>query len=146
MNNLNKVLLIGNLTRDPEIRYTAKGNAVADFSIALNRGFSNDAGERVEETTFIDIVAWNKSAELAREYLSKGRKIYVEGRLQLDTWEDKETRQSRQKVRVVAERLDFADAKPQDPAASSTSATPVTNSTPAQPSEPRSRQRRAHAR
>ncbi|MDA0813907.1 MAG: single-stranded DNA-binding protein, partial [Verrucomicrobia bacterium] len=113
MNSLNKVLLIGNLTRDPEIRYTAKGSAVADFSIALNRGFSNDAGERVEETTFVDIVAWNKSAELAREYFSKGRKVYVEGRLQLDTWEDKETRQPRQKMRVIAERLDFADAKPQ---------------------------------
>ncbi|MCB1096555.1 MAG: single-stranded DNA-binding protein [Verrucomicrobiae bacterium] len=143
MNNLNKVLLIGNLTRDPEIRYTAKGNAVADFSIALNRSFSNDAGGRVEETTFIDIVAWNKSAELAREYLSKGRKIYVEGRLQLDTWEDKETRQPRQKVRVVAERIDFADAKPQDPAVPEVQRA---SSPPVQPSEPRSRQRRAHAR
>ena len=107
-------MLIGNLTRDPEIRYTSKGSAVADFSIALNRGFSNDQGERIEETTFVDITAWNKSAELAREFLSKGRKVYVEGRLQLDSWEDKESHQMRHKMRVVAERLDFADAKPQD--------------------------------
>ena len=124
MNSLNKVLLIGNLTRDPEVRYTAKGSAVADFSIALNRGFSNDQGERVEETTFVDITAWNKSAELAREFLSKGRKVYVEGRLQLDSWEDKESRQMRYKMRVVAERLDFADAKPQDTGSSPSTAKP----------------------
>ncbi|MGK0187361.1 MAG: single stranded DNA-binding protein [Verrucomicrobiales bacterium] len=112
MNSLNKVMLIGNLTRDPDVRYTAKGSAVADLSIALNRQFSNEAGERIEEATFVDVIAWNKSAEMAREHLSKGRKVYVEGRLQLDTWEDKETRQPRQKMRIVAERLDFADAKP----------------------------------
>lgn len=120
MNSLNKVMLIGNLTRDPEVRYTAKGSAVADFAIALNRGFSNEAGERMEETTYVDVVAWNKSAELAREFLSKGRKVYVEGRLQLDQWEDKETRQPRQKMRVVAERLDFADSKPKTDDASMT--------------------------
>jgi single-strand DNA-binding protein len=113
MLNLNKVMLIGNLTHNPEVRYTAKGSAVADFSIALNRTFSNEAGERTEETTFVDVVAWNKSAEMAREYLSKGRKIYLEGRLQLDSWEDRQSGQMRHKLRVVAERLDFADAKPQ---------------------------------
>ena len=112
MMTLNKVMLVGNLTRDPDIRYTAKGNAMADFSIAMNRTFSNEAGERTQETTFISVIAWNRSAELARDYFSKGRKIYVEGRLQQDSWKDKRTGEMRHKLRVVAERLDFAEAKP----------------------------------
>jgi single-strand DNA-binding protein len=110
MNNLNKVILIGNLTRDPEVRQTPKGNAVADLALAVNRRVPGEGGERREETTYVDVVLWNKQAELAGEYLQKGRSVYVEGRLQLESWEDRTTGQKRQKMRVVGERMEFADA------------------------------------
>lgn len=111
MATLNKVMLIGNLTRDPELRYTPKGSAVADMSIAVNRSFSNDGGQKTEETTFVDVVAWAKLAELAGQYLQKGRSVFVEGRLQADSWEDKATGQKRSKLRVVAENLQFLNSR-----------------------------------
>ena len=114
MKSLNKVMLIGNLTHDPEVRTTPKGVAVTDFSLALNRSFPADNGDRREETTFVDVVAWSKSAEFVGQYFQKGKKAYVEGRLQLDSWEDKDTRQPRHKPRVVAERVEFADSRPAD--------------------------------
>lgn len=107
MANLNKVMLIGNLTRDPELRYTPKGTAVADIAIAINRIWNNEAGQRQEETTFVDVTLWGRQAELAQQYLSKGRGIYVEGRLQMDTWEDKATGQKRSKLKVIGENLQF---------------------------------------
>lgn len=107
MANLNKVMLIGNLTRDPELRYTPKGTAVADIGLAINRVWSNDAGERQEDTTFVDVTLWGRQAELAEKYLSKGRGAYIEGRLQLDTWEDKESGKKRSKLKVVGENLQF---------------------------------------
>jgi single-strand DNA-binding protein len=107
MANLNKVLLIGNLTRDPEVRYTPKGTAVADIGIAINRVWSNDQGQRQEETTFVDVTLWGRQAELAQQYLSKGRGVFIEGRLQMDTWDDKQTGQKRSKLKVVAESLQF---------------------------------------
>jgi len=107
MANLNKVMLIGNLTRDPELRYTPKGTAVADIGLAINRVWSNEAGERQEETTFVDVTLWGRQAELAEKYLSKGRGAYIEGRLQLDTWDDKETGKKRSKLKVVGENLQF---------------------------------------
>lgn len=107
MANLNKVMLIGNLTRDPELRYTPKGTAVTDIGLAVNRTWSNDQGERQEETTFVDVTLWGRQAELAQQYLSKGRGAYVEGRLQLDTWDDKETGKKRSKLKVVGENLQF---------------------------------------
>ncbi len=111
MASLNKVMLIGNLTRDPEVRYTPKGNAVCDMAIAVNRRYVNDAGERQEEVTYLDIVLWNKQAELAGQYLAKGRSVYVEGRLQMDSWEDKATGQKRTKIRIVCENMQFLDSK-----------------------------------
>ncbi len=107
MANLNKVMLIGNLTRDPELRYTPKGTAVADIGLAINRVWNNEQGQRQEETTFVDVTLWGRQAELAQQYLSKGRGAYIEGRLQLDTWDDKQTGQKRSKLKVVGENLQF---------------------------------------
>ena len=107
MANLNKVMLIGNLTRDPELRYTPKGTAVADISLAINRVWNNEQNVRQEETIFVDVTLWGRQAELAQQYLSKGRCAYIEGRLQMDTWDDKETGKKRSKLKVVGETLQF---------------------------------------
>ncbi len=111
MASLNKVMLIGNLTRDPEVRYTPKGSAVCDMAIAVNRRYLTESGERQEEVTYLDIVLWGKTAELAGQYLSKGRPVFIEGRLQMDTWEDKATGQKRSKIKIVAENMQFLDSK-----------------------------------
>jgi single-strand DNA-binding protein len=105
MANLNKVMLIGNCTRDPEVRYTPKGTAVTELGLAVNRYFGGDDGEKREETTFVDITLWGRQAEIAAEYLHKGRPVYIEGRLQLDTWEDKQSGQKRSKLKVVGEQM-----------------------------------------
>jgi len=105
MPNLNKVMLIGNLTRDPDVRYTPKGTAVADIGMAINRYYSADSGERREETTFVDVTLWGRQAEVAGQYLKKGRPVYIEGRLQLDSWDDKTTGQKRTKLKVVGEQM-----------------------------------------
>ena len=107
MANLNKVMLIGNLTRDPEVRYTPKGTAVADIGLAINRYYQSENGERQEETTFVDVTLWGKQAELAQQYLHKGRPVYIEGRLQMDTWDDKATGQKRSKIKIVCENMQF---------------------------------------
>jgi single-strand DNA-binding protein len=107
MANLNKVLLLGNLTRDPELRYTPKGTAVADVALAINRIWNNEQNQRQEETTFVDITLWGRQAEIAQQYLTKGRGVFIEGRLQMDTWEDKTSGQKRSKLKVVAENLQF---------------------------------------
>ena len=85
MANLNKVLLLGNLTRDPELRYTPKGTAVADIALAINRCGPHEQTRRQEETTFVDITLWGRQAELAQQYLTKGKGCFIEGRLQMDT-------------------------------------------------------------
>lgn len=105
MANLNKVFLMGNLTADPEIRYTPKGTAVCDLRLAINRYFSSDSNERQEETTFVDVTLWSRQAEVAGTYLKKGRGVFIEGRLQLDSWEDKQSGQKRTKLRVIGENL-----------------------------------------
>ncbi|MSR64818.1 MAG: single-stranded DNA-binding protein [Verrucomicrobiae bacterium] len=110
MANLNKVLLIGNLTRDPEVRYTPKGTAVAQIGLAVNRVWNDDQGQQKEEVTFIDVEAWGRTAETAGKYLTKGRPVFIEGRLKLDSWEDKETKQKRSKMKVVAEMIQFLGA------------------------------------
>lgn len=107
MPNLNKVMLMGNLTRDPELKYTPKGTAIADFALAVNRRYTAENGEKREEVTFIDCEAWSKTAELIGEYFKKGRPIFVEGRLKLDTWDDKQTGQKRSRMRVVVETFEF---------------------------------------
>ncbi|MGA0845567.1 MAG: single-stranded DNA-binding protein [Luteolibacter sp.] len=107
MANLNKVMLIGNLTRDPELRYTPGGKAVTDISLAINRSWVNDQGQKQEDTTFVDVTLWGRQAELAQQYLGKGRGVYVEGRLQMDSWDDKETGKKRTRLKVVGENMQF---------------------------------------
>ena len=107
MANLNKVMLIGNLTRDPELRHTPKGTAVSEISLAINRSWSNEQGQKQEETTFVEVPLWGRQAELAQQYLTKGRPVYIEGRLQLDSWDDKETGKKRSKLRVIGENMQF---------------------------------------
>jgi len=111
MANLNKVMLIGNLTRDPEIKYTPKGTAVTDIGLAINRVYSTEAGEKREDTTFIDVTLWGRTAEIVNQYCKKGNPLFVEGRLQLDTWEDKQSGQKRSKVRVVGEGIQLLGSK-----------------------------------
>jgi single-strand DNA-binding protein len=112
MPNLNKVLLMGNLTRDPEIKYTPKGTAIANFGIAVNRVFSSgEGGEKKEEVTFIDIEAWGRTAEVIGEYFKKGKPIFIEGRLKLDQWDDKQTGKKMSKLRVVADSFEFLGSR-----------------------------------
>jgi single-strand DNA-binding protein len=107
MASLNKVMLIGNLTRDPEIKYTPKGTAIADIGLAVNRNYTTESGEKREEVTFIDVTLWGRTAEIVGEYCKKGRPLFVEGRLQLDQWDDKQTGQKRQRMGVVLEGFQF---------------------------------------
>lgn len=108
--SLNKVMLIGNLTRDPEMRYTPSGAAVCTFGIATNRYYTASDGEKKEETEFIKIVSWNKLAELCSQLLVKGRKVYVEGRLQTRSWETPDG-QSKQTTEVVIDDMRILDSK-----------------------------------
>src|SRR5947209_20115144 len=101
MASFNKVILFGNLTGDPEVRYTPKGSAVCDLGLAVNRQYTLDSGEKREEVTYVDVVLWARLAEIAGEYLKKGRPVFIEGRLQMDSWDDKQTGQKRTKLRVV---------------------------------------------
>jgi single-strand DNA-binding protein len=113
MPNLNSVHLMGNLTRDPEVRHTPKGTAVCDISLAINRLLPDDgSGERREEVTYVDVTLWGKTAENAGQYLAKGRSVFVDGRLALETWEDKQSGQKRSKLKVVAESLQFLGSRP----------------------------------
>ena len=107
MASFNKVILVGNLTRDPELRYTPKGTAVAKVGLAVNRTWRNEAGETKEEVTFVDVDVFGRTAENVGQYLRKGSPVLVEGRLRLDTWDDKQTNQKRSKLGVVAEIVLF---------------------------------------
>ena len=110
MATLNKVLLIGNLTRDPELRVTPKGTQHCQFSLAVSRKFNDESGNAREEVAYVEIDAWQKSAELVAKYLSKGSLCMVEGRLRLDQWEDKETHAKRSKLKVTLENVQFLGA------------------------------------
>jgi single-strand DNA-binding protein len=110
MASYNKVILVGNLTRDPELRYTPKGTAIAKLGLAVNRVWKNEAGESKEEVTFVDIDAFGKQAETIGQYLKKGRPLLVEGRLRLDQWDDKQTGQKRSRLGVVLESFQFLDS------------------------------------
>jgi single-strand DNA-binding protein len=136
MASLNKVLLIGNLTRAPELRYTPSGTAVSDLRLAVNRAYTTQGGDKREETCFLTVVVWGKQAESAAQYLDKGSPVMVEGRLQTRDWETKDG-QKRNVVEVVAERLQFlgrgrggggggapADAEPVEEAAGGTDDVP----------------------
>jgi single-strand DNA-binding protein len=106
MANINKVILMGNLTRDPEVRYTPNGKAVASFAIAINRKYKQGE-EWKEEVSYIDIVVFGKPAESCGQYLNKGDSVLIDGRLQQRRWDDKETGQKRSKVEVVADSVQF---------------------------------------
>lgn len=111
MASFNKVILVGNLTRDPDVRYTPKGSAVCDLGLAVNRQYTLDNGEKREEVTYVDVVLWSRLAEIAGEYLKKGRPVLIEGRLQMDSWEDKQTQQKRTKLRVVGETMQLLGSR-----------------------------------
>jgi single-strand DNA-binding protein len=111
MRGFNKVILAGNLTRDPELRYTPAGLAIAKFGLAVNRSWKDaQTGETKEEVTFVDIDAFGKQAETIGQFLRKGRPILIEGRLKLDTWDDKQTQQKRSKLGVILETFSFLDS------------------------------------
>ena len=105
MASFNKVILVGNLTRDPELRYTPKGTAIAKIGLAVNRVWTNEAGEKKEEVTFVDVDVFGRTAENVGQYMRKGRPILIEGRLKLDQWDDKQTGQKRSKLKVVGEAM-----------------------------------------
>src|ERR1700743_148632 len=105
--NFNKVILIGNLPRDPELRYTPKGMAIAKIGLAINRNWTSESGEKKEEVTFVDVDIFGRTAENVAQYMKKGRPIMVEGRLRLDQWDDKQTGQKRSRLGVVAETVQF---------------------------------------
>jgi len=110
MASFNKVILAGNLTRDPELRYTPKGTAVAKITLAVNRVYTaGEGGEKKEEVSFVDVEAWGRQAEVIGQYMKKGKPFLVEGRLKQDTWEDKNTKQKVSKLKVVLESFSFID-------------------------------------
>lgn len=112
MASYNRVILVGNLTRDPEVRYIPSGTAVTELGLAVNRTwFDKQSNSRKEETTFVDVTLWGREAEVAGEYLSKGRPVLIEGRLQMDSWEDKQTGQKRSKLKVVCEKMQMLGSR-----------------------------------
>ena len=115
MNSVNHVMVLGNLTRDPELRYTPSGTAVCQLGVALNRRWRDQAGELQQEVTFVDVTVWNKQAESVAQYLTKGRAVAIEGRLQLDTWET-ESGERRSRLKVVAQRVTFLSSANGSPA------------------------------
>ena len=123
MATLNKVFIIGNLTRDPELRVTPKGTAICQFGMAVNRQHKDESGAQRDEVTFLDLEAWGKTAELINKYLAKGASAMVEGRLKLDQWEDKQTGQKRSRIKVVAENVQFLGGKDRPPASPDTQTT-----------------------
>ena len=142
MANFNKVIIAGNLTRDPELRYTPKGTAVARITLAVNRTFtSGEGGEKKEEVSFVDVDVWGRQAEVISQYMKKGRPLLVEGRLKQDTWEDKNTKQKQSKLKVVLESFSFLDSGNRGgneggvgaPARSPSAATPPAESPDAEP-------------
>lgn len=107
MASFNKVILVGNLTRDPELRYTPKGVAIAKIGLAVNRVWTSESGEKKEETTFVDVDIFGRTAENVAQYMRKGSPILIDGRLRFDQWDDKQTGQKRSKLGVVAETVQF---------------------------------------
>jgi single-strand DNA-binding protein len=144
MANFNKVILVGNLTRDPELRYTPKGLAIAKFGLAINRVWTNEAGEKKEEVTFVDVDVFGRTAENVGQYMRKGSPILIEGRLRLDQWDDKQTGQKRSKLGVVAETVQFlgdpraaeGGAAPRPRPTAASTETPAAPEAEVQPPEP----------
>lgn len=145
MASYNKVMLMGNLTRDPEVRYTPKGTAIATIGLAVNRVWTNEGGEKKEEVTFVDVEVWGRQAETIGQYMAKGKPIFVEGRLKLDQWDDKESGQKRSKLKVVCENFQFigapkgggevSDQPPGEQRSQARPARPMNRPAPARPAE-----------
>jgi single-strand DNA-binding protein len=139
MANFNRVILAGNLTRDPELRYTPKGVAIAKITLAINRTWKTETGETKEEVTFVDVDAFGRQAEVVGQYMKKGRPFLVEGRLKLDQWEDKNTHQKQSKLKVVLEGFSFIDSNRGDssaPAGARPAAAPAAPAETPPPAEP----------
>ena len=132
MASFNKVILAGNLTRDPELRYTPKGTAVAKIGLAVNRTWTGEDGVKKEEVSFIDVEAWGRQGEVIAQYMKKGRPLLIEGRLKLDSWEDKNTKQKVSKLKVVLESFSFIDSNRGD----ATSGSPAPSRPASAPSVP----------
>lgn len=111
MATLNRVQIVGNLTRDPELRYTPSGAAVTDFAVAINRKYRDESGNTKEDVTFVELTAWGKLAEVVKQHLAKGRQVLVEGRLHLDQWTTKDGKPA-SRLKVVATGIQFLGAKP----------------------------------
>src|SRR5580765_3443988 len=111
MASFNKVMLLGNLTRDPALKYTPSQQAVCEIGVAVNRKFKTASGEDREEVTFVDCTAWGKQAEVINQYMTKGKPIFIEGRLKLDQWEDKQGGGKRSKMTVVIENFQFVGGR-----------------------------------
>lgn len=137
MASFNRVILVGNLTRDPELRYTPKGTAVVRLGVAVNRQWKTDSGEAREEVTFVDVDSFGRQAEVIAQYLKKGRPILVEGRLKYESWDDKQTNQKRSKLMVVLESFQFLDSGKRDDGGGPAAAAPrrPAESAPAAPAE-----------
>ena len=127
MPNFTQVIVMGNLTRDPELRYLPAGTAVCDFTVAVNSSYTKEGGEKVERVDFYDVTMWKRLAEVAAEYLKKGRPVFVSGQLQQDRWEDETTGQKRSKVRIIGRQMQFLGSGSQD----DTSAAPAQEAAPA---------------
>ena len=137
MPNLNEIYLMGNLTRDPESRYTPGGYAVCTLSLAINRVTKDRDGQRKEEVTYVDVTCWGKTAENAAKYLAKGRPVFIKGRLKLDAWEDKQTGQQRSALKVVAESMQLLGERPSNGGDSPPARQPAPAArTPARPRDP----------
>ena len=136
MANLNRVLLIGNLTRDPELRVTPKGNSICQFGLAVNRSFKDGAGQTREETTFIDVEAWGRQGEVISKYCAKGRALFVEGRLRFDQWDDKTTGQKRSRLSVVLENFQFIGGRGDGPNEDGSTPSGMSDSSPERHSPP----------
>jgi len=117
MPNLNKVMLIGNCTREPEVKFIPSGKAVCQFGLAINHSYKTEAGEKREEVTFVDIEAWGRLAEIIGEYVKKGKPVFIEGRLKLETWDDKQSGTKRSKMKVVADQMQLLGGKDDRPPA-----------------------------
>ena len=139
MASFNQVTLLGNLTRDPELRYTPQGVAVCDLALAVNRKFTRKSGEKVDEVAFVDITCWDRLAEIAAEFLKKGRPVLVAGHLTQDRWEEEGTGKKRSKLRVVAETLQFLGSGSKDDAAPSQEAPAEEEAAPEAPAPVRSK-------
>lgn len=132
MASFNKVILLGNVTRDPEVRYTPKGMAITKLGLAVNRKWRTETGEQKEEVTFVDVTAFGKQAETLGQYVRKGSPLFIEGRLNLEQWDDKQTGQKRSKLAVIVEGFQLLGAKTESGAPApkpETSGTDRTNGT-----------------